>query len=86
MTLVLILGSIWWQLSENVTYVQNIMGVLFMTVALLSFVSFGNVPTYVEQRAIFNRYHSFPHFEIKPEIQFSMNCTKELIPCLTLHD
>ncbi len=86
MTLVLVLGSIWWQLSENVTYVQNIMGVLFMTVALLSFVSFGNVPAYVEQRAIFNRYHNFPYFEIKHEIQFSMNCTKELIPWFTLHD
>jgi hypothetical protein len=48
-------GSIWFQISENSLYVQNTLGVLFMTVALLSFVSFSSVPQYIEQRSIYNR-------------------------------
>jgi hypothetical protein len=48
-------GSIWFQISENSLYIQNTLGVLFMTVALLSFVSFSSVPHYIEQRAIYNR-------------------------------
>lgn len=46
----------------NDSYAQNIAGVLFMTAALLSFVSFSSVPNYVEQRSIFNRFYIAPSF------------------------
>jgi len=48
-------GSIWFQLPQDSLYVNNIMGVLFMSTALLAFISFSSVPIYVEQRSIFNR-------------------------------
>lgn len=49
-------GSLWFQLEEDHLYVQNCLGVIYMTITMLSFTSFSSVASYLEQNAVFHRY------------------------------
>ncbi|ELR18266.1 ABC2 type transporter superfamily protein [Acanthamoeba castellanii str. Neff] len=87
----LLVGSIWFQISENSLYVQNTLGVLFMTVALLSFVSFSSVPQYIEQRSIYNReraagmYHAFSYFISKTVVGFTLLAMLVCVECSIIY-
>jgi hypothetical protein len=50
-------GSLWFQLEEDHLYVQNCLGVIYMTITMLSFTSFSSVASYIDQNGVFHRYH-----------------------------
>jgi len=67
----LIVGSVWWQKAtkENSdSFIQDLTGALFITIALLAFMVFGDIPIYFEHRDILSReranglYHPFNYF------------------------
>ncbi|ELR25358.1 ABC2 type transporter superfamily protein [Acanthamoeba castellanii str. Neff] len=86
-----VMGSLWFQLEEDHLYVQNCLGVIYMTITMLSFTSFSSVASYLEQNAVFHRerasgmYVALSYFVSKVIVAFSFIAVLVAIECTIVY-
>jgi len=86
-----VMGSLWFRLEEDHLYVQNCLGVIYMTITMLSFTSFSSVASYLEQNAVFHRerasgmYVALSYFVSKVIVAFSFIAVLVAIECTIVY-